>query len=1073
VHQNTLASLAVDYAANKLVVTGKRGASVLALERANATLANSSGMAVAAAAEPQPDVLANTNPNFYSTEVEETDPVLKQIFSRRTLFYHTGDQPLFLGQDPNSKVAAFVPKDRHLTVCALNLSLAAAIKIPRGDVRLYCQTLTIEKDLSASIDVSPKDLDVEYLAVLAAAPQTGAPGTSGQSGAGHNHSLNKQYGENGATGGSITVICDRIILNDKLELKASGGSGYPGADGQDAVAGANGSDGKMWHFIGQDEAGHVTDSRDGWDSHSEAGHPGGSGGDALKGGDGGDGGSINVRYRQLEGSDKLRLDAKAGAKGVSGNPGKGKSSGRGGKAYLELRTGYQGSPQIYIVRNTSFDHQEYPTDDDALPVSQDGHAVADTDIKPGKDGAEKRDTFQDLADLGDVMHDMFLLMVLQAIKYRYLNCNPESFSVPSIKARARDYTFFPGSKTEWTNIGKLLEWLTSLLAKFQTKPSGYDLSAIRKYQIQAQAASFTLKYNDHKTFYGDPANWVPRQTFNSIKGEFDANIKKLKDLQTEFLTLAKSYGKASEKALTKKEYNDTLALQQDYHLKAFQTATSKITQSRDAVEAAHSGFIGARENLSKALEGLEGKIKEYFQCRPDVIIKGVEMMAFAHGSLGTAALMAGAELTSFITEGMNNLKLADGRVEDKKYLLQKIVGLGADLQKDFSEKLLQDGNLKFDDTTTLRFMADLDKLDEQIAGVSGVLDDVTDARSKVMDFRNALAARSDAILAYNAVINTALKYRQDYEDDTKKLDDLNKAPTFDPYDMMMFSYYTQQYQEELDKVLNLLYRARRVAAYLDPSLGTKLDNYWKDWTALWTANPPDASLIDNNARSLGNQFVTLESELTDDFAGSNASYNSFPEGEPTHGRIVLSEFVAALPAALVETLKTKKKVSFTLVSAGFPDWYLKRLENPVQVSNIIGFYNLRISHFRPYLTGAKTDSGKIRIDLENVGMSIIDTSDSKKKVVLSEFSHNPANESFTHKALSEFPLKGAYEPPQEDTGGKLSDEILDLIGLLGHWTISVPDPVPNDPLDTNKGLDLSQLKEVRIYFKGYRRKKGP
>jgi hypothetical protein len=61
---------------------------------------------------------------------EETDPALKQIFSR-TVFYHTDDKPLLLGQDSTSKVTAFVRDERHLTVCALSLCLAGPIKIPQ------------------------------------------------------------------------------------------------------------------------------------------------------------------------------------------------------------------------------------------------------------------------------------------------------------------------------------------------------------------------------------------------------------------------------------------------------------------------------------------------------------------------------------------------------------------------------------------------------------------------------------------------------------------------------------------------------------------------------------------------------------------------------------------------------------------------------------------------------------------------------------------------------------------------------------------------------------------------------
>ena len=574
---NTLAGLAVDYAGNKLLVSGKPGVSPFALQRVNAALAKSSGMAVAAATEPQPEVLANTNPNYYSTEVEETDPALKQIFSRRTVFYYTGDKPLFLGQDPTSKVAALVGDDRHLTVCALNLSLAGVIKIPRGDVRLYCRTLTVESGLSANIDVSPKEpkeLDLAYSTVLAAAPQTGPAGTPGQSGAAQNEILNKQYGEKGATGGSITIICDRISLNDDLVLKASGGSGYPGADGQDGVAGSNGSDGKRLQecqttLCSQFAPSVTTCDPEKVVNTATGGNPGGSGGDALKGGDGGDGGSISFSCSQLDDSSKLSLKAKGGAKGVSGKPGKGKSCGRGGKTYLEIQTTIGSIIPAPPKIERSFVSQEFPTDADALPVSPDGHAVADTDSKDSKDGEEKSVTLTDLAELGDAMHDMFLLMVLQSIKYRYLNCNPQSFSLPTIRPLSRDYTFFPGSKTEWMNIGDLLAWLTRLLTNFQNKPkpSGADnLSAMRKYQIQAEAAAFILKYNDHKTFYGNPANWVPRQALTSIKDEFEANLTTLKNVQAGFLKLARSYEKESQQALTKDEYNDLLTLRQAYHL---------------------------------------------------------------------------------------------------------------------------------------------------------------------------------------------------------------------------------------------------------------------------------------------------------------------------------------------------------------------------------------------------------------------------------------------------------------------------------------------------------------------------
>jgi tetratricopeptide (TPR) repeat protein len=270
--------------------------------------------------------LTCTNPDFYRGVVE--DNAEGMVNRRRTVIYSTLDE-LIIGQIEGAAhaIEEVFASDRNLSVHALNLMLAGTIEIPRGDIQIYCKNLIVppgdtdEKTgvtgPGAVLDVSPKALEAPYTepfkpALIEDAKPVPDPGASGdkiadtlQKGAGGYGASSDpavsarssvRFGKEGDHAGSITIICDSIELRGELVLRAKGGNGYPGCNGQNG----------------------------GPNSDRVRGH-GGKGGKGGKGGVGGKGGAITIRCNTINDATLLQSDISPGDPGINGSPGLGGS----------------------------------------------------------------------------------------------------------------------------------------------------------------------------------------------------------------------------------------------------------------------------------------------------------------------------------------------------------------------------------------------------------------------------------------------------------------------------------------------------------------------------------------------------------------------------------------------------------------------------------------------------------------------------------------------------------------------------------------------------------------------------
>jgi hypothetical protein len=258
---------------------------------------------------PTPHIsLTNVNPDFYRTDIvrvgERTRTVILATVSPLTLGQLEGAQAIIDELD----------RSKDLTLFAVDVVLATDVDIPGGDVQIYCKRLRVPKIKRAKddprsgirIDVSSVRNEAytgpfvpHPLGDLTDPPKKGAHGDditaslrAGDSTWAMPTSINRRFGDPGAPGGSITVVCESIELVDDLALVANGAQGFPGSNGQ----GGGGANTQL---------------------------QGGAGGNAGKGSVGGDGGVVDVRCTTLDNLARLKASALAGRPGESGTPGDG------------------------------------------------------------------------------------------------------------------------------------------------------------------------------------------------------------------------------------------------------------------------------------------------------------------------------------------------------------------------------------------------------------------------------------------------------------------------------------------------------------------------------------------------------------------------------------------------------------------------------------------------------------------------------------------------------------------------------------------------------------------------------
>lgn len=257
----------------------------------------------------EPDPFSNLNPDFYYHLIPKAERIGPegQPMARDLLVVLSSQEDLRLGQvEDGESFMHLLPKNCDVALQALNVTLRSSVSLPGGRLEIRCKKLTIEavsgedpKGLVLDVSAPPlTGAELQPCKVTTAAPanQDGASGDT-IADAIRNKKADPYgvalggvaYGQSGRPGGDVVIWASSLVLNRDLHIKAEGGQGLPGVDGQRSLQRR--------------------------------------GGNASRGGVGGPGGSIQVAYGTLKGKGALTISTEGGLPGVPGQPGEGHPTG--------------------------------------------------------------------------------------------------------------------------------------------------------------------------------------------------------------------------------------------------------------------------------------------------------------------------------------------------------------------------------------------------------------------------------------------------------------------------------------------------------------------------------------------------------------------------------------------------------------------------------------------------------------------------------------------------------------------------------------------------------------------------
>src|SRR5579872_5287740 len=101
----------------------------------------------------------------------------------------------------------------------------------------------------------------------------------------------------------------------------------------------------------------------------------------------------------------------------------------------------------------------------------------------------------DLSQMGPRFDDLFCQKLLQKIKYQYLLNSPTRFLVDG------EITY--PDKAQWLRMKSSLDWFCDILGD---SSKGTDL----RRSLYTEITTYQIRAKQHKTFFGDPNNHVPR-----------------------------------------------------------------------------------------------------------------------------------------------------------------------------------------------------------------------------------------------------------------------------------------------------------------------------------------------------------------------------------------------------------------------------------------------------------------------------------------------------------------------------------------------------------------------------------
>jgi hypothetical protein len=740
----------------------------------------------------------------------------------------------------------------------------------------------------------------------------------------------------------------------------------------------------------------------------------GRGGDAQPGGNGGDGGQITVRYRTINDSSLINTDVAGGSSGVDGQPGKG-----------------------------------------GPPNGPEGNG-AEPSIS-GEEGSSDISPYTSASDFGKECDEVFLLKVLQKAKMLYLNNQPTSY----VEGR----TTFP---PEWEDLGKLLTWLRHALASYAITNDGAPLMDLRKRNLYQITAKLVTQYKQNYSYFGWESNWAPNLPIDEMFNAYKDSAATREKLEKAFLQMSKEFEKKEEAQKALDEQRAQLAASRDAYQMAYQEAMDELLAPDKLLKTlnlALARFTTAAAALQEAMsDTLKKGIENHFDFNIENIFKGLESLAFTGGEGPAAAAMGAVQVGEFVYNGLTKVTDNQGRAIDKNTLYQEIVTVSGPLMDAVKGEIFEkDPNGDWRPTSEKKaLLATLNDFDKEIQSLSNSLGQnlIKPVSDAIGEYKSAIFEKGRAQILYNTYAAMAAENYEKHEEAQRRFNDAQDQPDpLSPYWISLVSHYAMLYQDQLDETAEAVSLLQRKVAYVTLDTQEKI-SVAKLLGALWTDGAPPAK---EDMDSLDTKVDNLR-KILDDYGSAKVSPSTpYPSDSSKRGNLT----VHIIDPEIIKYFKEHKSIAIRTVpesKSGQKAPFRDELGAAVcEVSDSNDHYDIRVTTVRPRIIGVKTKSGSVIV---NVRMSVQNGITGNDGTMYNFSHHYPRFTKFVHKINTRIDGETNDDMGQGDAG-ELTDRYLDAVGIYGQWIINLSEGGGDD---TNEGLDLSQVTDIKVYFSGFARK---
>lgn len=624
------------------------------------------------------------------------------------------------------------------------------------------------------------------------------------------------------------------------------------------------------------------------------------------------------------------------------------------------------------------------------------------------------------------VHPSQCAMILEKIKLMYFTANP---------------------LTNRAGVVDMIVLLKRLIARTAIFEKGRELHALEQYYAEHEAEIGAINSienlgNIHATgkhllnqmakgldYFGYTEHYVPLTSFAFFK-------RTITELVDNFGVIENAYHHYFQTLAQNKADIEAVSQARDKNSVTISQASAEIEQLVRVMEQtariidSYAEVLPAKKAaIEHQLKAIKHDIRKYFDFNVNNLLSAVGMVAMAPESV----CMWGAEIGTMVTKGVEDITSDKGYSVNKDYLVDQIKSVSGSIDSLLEAyNQMDDGSIAIDDPGASKLIAQEKSIMDTLSGFySKFPKDMDNIKQAFSDYIDAITARNNKIMSYNAAVTLIGKKLQEIEqvECSEQTLDRDALQTIAPNLPAVTALMSQMYYDSRTLVMKNLDLTARAFRFWGLSEQNIIE------TAYGGKGLPKINVA--VLKQAQNAILANYSNAIESFGANALKFPSQPTGE-----------------GVVVTIDDELRLDF-----------LKRFNilhinlDPVRAatskteSPFAGFANIRLLKVRVWLEGVTTSDNTVQVNITHGGKEkIVSANDT-----LFSFEHEPRAALFKYNNQSnEIQEDGDIGWAQSSND---DDTVYAMLGPFADWTVEIKD-------NCNLDLDLSGLTSVRLEFHG-------